>query len=100
VSSSPVTEGKGIDALGSARKLGDKVAKLRKLSLVSTDSVKVGPLLMYIVELAGDGGHEAIGFTVSKGRLWRITAKAAEKRWAANKDMYMTVITSFQNKIL
>lgn len=100
MSSSPVTSGKGIDALGSASELGAKVAKLRDLTLVSAEAVKVGELLMYIVELAGQGGHEAIGFTVSKGKLWRITTKASDKKWAANKEMYMNVITSFQNRIL
>lgn len=100
MSSSPVTSGKEIDALGTPQELGAKVAKLRDLKLESAEALKVGELLMYIVELSGQGGREAIGFTVSKGRLWRITAKASEKKWAINKDMYNTVITSFQAKIL
>lgn len=100
VSSSPVSSGKDIDALGTPQELGNKVAKLRDLTLVSAEALKVGDLLMYIIELSGQGGHEAIGFTVSKGKLWRVTTKASEKKWASNKDMYKTVITSFQNKIL
>jgi hypothetical protein len=100
VSSSPVTSGKGIDALGTAQELGEKVAKSRSLTLVSAEALKVGPLLMYIVEISGQGGHEAVGFTVAKGKLWRITAKSSEKRWAVNKEMFMTIITSFQSKIL
>mmetsp|Transcript_33904 Transcript_33904/g.84356 ORF Transcript_33904/g.84356 Transcript_33904/m.84356 type:complete len:226 (-) Transcript_33904:354-1031(-) len=100
VSSSPVSSGKGIDALGSPSELGEKVAKSRDLKFVSAEAVKVGPLLMYIVELVGQGGHEQIGFTVSKGKLWRITCKASEKKWDANKDVYAKVLVSFQNKIL
>mmetsp|Transcript_22228 Transcript_22228/g.65522 ORF Transcript_22228/g.65522 Transcript_22228/m.65522 type:complete len:244 (-) Transcript_22228:254-985(-) len=100
VSSSPVTAGKNIDALGSPQELGEKVAKLRSLSLDSAKAFKLGPNLCYLVELEGSGGHELILFTVSKGRLWRVTAKASNAKWEKNKEMYMTVLTSFQTKIL
>jgi len=100
VSSSPVAEGKEVDALGSPEDLGAKVAKLRNLSFVKAKALKIGSNLTYLVELEGQGGHEIIAFTVSKGKLWRITAKAAANRWAKNEEMFMNVVTSFQNKIL
>lgn len=100
MSSSPVSSGKGLDALGSAADLGAKVSKLRDLSLVSTGEMVVGGVPMYTVELAGQGGHELLGFAVSKGKLWRITCKTAESRWARNEEMYRTILTSFQPRIL
>lgn len=93
-------EGKAIDSLGSPEELGSKVAKLREMKLASAEDLSIGGIPTYILELEGGGGKELIGFSVAKGKLWRITAKASNARWAKNKEMYRTIITSFQPRIL
>jgi len=97
ISSTPVkSTTESIDALGSVKELGPKLAAKRDAKLISaTDRVTDG-ILFYTFDFAlPDNTHQLLMLCVAKGKLWSVDASAKEKRWSKREELYKNVLGSF-----
>ena len=83
VSTSPVATATSVDALGNLQEVGEKFAKSRNAELVAAKQRDADGSLFYELELKGEIYHEFLGLTINKGKLYRVSCVAKNKRWSA-----------------
>jgi len=98
VSTSPVSTATSISALGELDEVGAKFAKSRDAQLVSSKSRDADGSLAYTFELKGDAYHEYLLLTINRGKLYRLSTVASNKRWSKREEMYKNVVLSFVPK--
>merc|ERR1719213_925789 len=81
VSSSPVSSATSVTALGNLDEVGAKFAKSREAKLVSATERDVDGSLVYTLELEGPQYHEYLLLGINRGKLFRVTTVATNKRW-------------------
>ncbi|GJQ14794.1 hypothetical protein GpartN1_g6585.t1 [Galdieria partita] len=90
-----IGKNKTIKDLGSPMQLGEKLAKNRKLELVSATERENGGVVAYEIELKGDPIHQLVLLTASKSKLFNVTATCSQSRWANREKLLRTVVESF-----
>jgi len=99
VSSSPVSTATSISALGDVATVGAKIAASRSgAKLVSSSEREADGSLVYQLELQGDAFHEYVALSINRGKLYRLTATANNKRWPKRVELYKNVMLSFVPK--
>ncbi|GJD10085.1 PsbP-like protein 1, chloroplastic [Galdieria sulphuraria] len=86
---------KSIKDLGSPMQIGEKLAKNRKLQLVTATEKETGGIPAYEIELKGDPLHQLVLLTASKSKLFNVTATCSESRWSNREKLLRTVVESF-----
>jgi len=95
VSTTPVTTATSVTALGELEEVGKKFAKSRDAELVASKSRDVGDVKTYTFELKGPVYHELLLLSVNKGKLYRLSCIASNKRWGKRSELYKNVALSF-----
>jgi photosystem II oxygen-evolving enhancer protein 2 len=97
ISSSPVkSTTESIEALGSAKDLGPKLAEKRNAKLISATDRTTEGILFYTFDFAlPDQTHQLLLLCIAKGKLWSVDASAKEKRWSKREELYKNVLGSF-----
>mmetsp|Transcript_19014 Transcript_19014/g.49967 ORF Transcript_19014/g.49967 Transcript_19014/m.49967 type:complete len:213 (+) Transcript_19014:32-670(+) len=95
VSSSPVATATSISALGDLPTVGAKFAKSRNAELVKATERTADGNLVYTLELKGDVYHELLTLSINRGKLFRVTATATNKRWSKRSELYSNIMLSF-----
>jgi photosystem II oxygen-evolving enhancer protein 2 len=97
ISSSPVkSTTESIEALGSVKDLGPKLAAKRNAKLISAADRTTEGILFYTFDFAlPDQTHQLLLLCVSKGKLWSVDASSKEKRWSKREELYKNVLGSF-----
>lgn len=98
VSTSPVATATSINALGDLATVGAKFAKSRNAELIASSEKDADGSLLYILELKGAEYHELLGLTINRGKLYRLSAVATNKRWGKRGELYKNVLLSFVPK--
>jgi len=98
VSTSPVSSATSVSALGDLEAVGSKFAKSRGAELLSTSTRDADGSLCYTFELKGEQYHEYLLLTINRGKLYRLTTIASNKRWPKRAEMYKNVVLSFVPK--
>jgi len=95
VSSSPVSTATSISALGDLAAVGAKFAKSRNSELVKATERTADGSLVYTLELKGDTYRELLTLSINRGKLYRVSAVATNKRWSKRSDLYNNIMLSF-----
>ncbi|EME32636.1 photosystem II oxygen-evolving complex 23kDa protein [Galdieria sulphuraria] len=90
-----IGKNKSIKDLGSPMQIGEKLAKNRKLQLVTATEKETGGIPAYEIELKGDPLHQLVLLTASKSKLFNVTATCSESRWSNREKLLRTVVESF-----
>jgi hypothetical protein len=98
VSTSPVSSATSVSALGDLEAVGAKFAKSRGAELVSSSTRDADGSLCYTFELKGEQYHEYLLLTINRGKLYRLSTVAANKRWPKRAEMYKNIVLSFVPK--
>lgn len=98
MSSQPVQTATSVSALGELDEVGAKFAKSRNAELLSTASTTVDGVLVYTLELKGELYHELLLLTINRGKLFRVSTVASNKRWSKRGELYRNIINSFVPK--
>lgn len=84
-----------ISALGDLDAVGAKFAKSRNADLVKASQREVDGNLIYTVELKGEMYHELLTLSINRGKLYRLSAVATNKRWPKRSELYNNIMLSF-----
>jgi len=95
VSSSPVSTATSISALGDLDAVGAKFAKSRNSELVKASQRTADGSLVYTLELKGDTYHELLALSINRGKLYRVSTVATNKRWPKRSELYNNIVLSF-----
>jgi len=95
VSSQPVQTATSVSALGDLDAVGAKFAKSRNAQLISASQRDSEGTLIYTLDLQGDTYRELLLLTISKGRLFRLSTVATNKRWSKRGELYKNIVASF-----
>ena len=98
ISSSPVQTATSIDALGSLGEVANKFAKARDSKLLGADERMVDGSLVYLMEMQGEQYHEMLSLAINKGKLYRLSTVATNKRWPKRQEIYKNIMLSFSPK--
>merc|ERR1712087_84586 len=98
VSTSPVSSATSISALGDLKDVGEKFAKSRGAELLSSYERDADGSKAYTLELKGEQFHEFLLLTINRGKLYRLSATATNKRWPKRSELYKNIMTSFVPK--
>mmetsp|Transcript_21709 Transcript_21709/g.35822 ORF Transcript_21709/g.35822 Transcript_21709/m.35822 type:complete len:223 (-) Transcript_21709:317-985(-) len=98
VSTSPVSTATSISALGDLAAVGDKFAKSRGAELLSSYERDADGSKAYTLELKGEQYHELLLLTINRGKLYRLSATATNKRWPKRSELYKNIMNSFVPK--
>lgn len=98
ISSSPVQTATSIDALGSLGEVANKFAKARDSKLLGADERMVDGSLVYLMEMQGEQYHEMLSLAINKGKLYRLSTVATNKRWPKRQELYKNIMLSFSPK--
>ena len=98
VSTSPVSTATSVSALGDLVAVGDKFAKSRSAELVSSSERDADGSLAYTFDLKGETYRELLLLTVNRGKLYRLSCVATNKRWPKRAELYKNVALSFVPK--
>merc|ERR1719440_2318782 len=95
VSSSPVSTATSVSALGDLDAVGAKFAKSRNSELVRATERTADGSLVYTLELKGEVYHELLALSINRGKLFRVSAVASNKRWPKRSELYNNIMLSF-----
>ena len=98
ISSSPVQTATSIDALGTLGEVANKFAKARDSKLLGADERMVDGSLVYLMEMQGEQYHEMLSLAINKGKLYRLSTVATNKRWPKRQEIYKNIMLSFSPK--
>jgi hypothetical protein len=88
------------DDLGDLPTVGRQFAGIDNVKLLSNFSLKADDgSLVYVFDLEGEATHELLAVSVNQGRLFEVRAKASTKLWSKRKDMYKSVIKTFEPEV-
>jgi hypothetical protein len=98
VSTSPVSTATAVTALGDLEAVGAKFAQSRNAELLSSSTRDADGSPCYTFELKGEQYHEYLLLTINRGKLYRLTTIATNKRWPKRAEMYKNIVLSFVPK--
>lgn len=98
MSTQPVSTATSVTALGELDAVGAKFAKSRNAELISATQREADGSLVYTLDLKGDTYRELLALSINKGKLFRLSAVATNKRWAKRGELYTNIVNSFVPK--
>lgn len=98
MATSPVSTATSVSALGDLQAVGEKFAKSREAKLLSAKESDVEGSLVYTLELEGELYHELIALCINRGKLYKLTCVATNKRWSKRGELYKNLAASFVPK--
>lgn len=98
VSTSPVSTATSVTALGELNEVAAKFAKSRGAEVLSASTRDADGSLCYTFEFKGEKYHEYLLLTINRGKLYRLTTVASNKRWPKRAEMYKNIVLSFVPK--
>jgi len=84
-----------VSALGELDAVGAKFAKSRNSELVKATERDANGSLVYTFELKGEKYHELLALSINRGKLFRVSAVATNKRWPKRSELYNNIMLSF-----
>jgi len=98
VATQPVQTATSVSALGELDAVGAKFAKSRNAELVSATSREADGSLVYTLDLKGEMYRELLVLSINKGKLFRLSTVATNKRWNKRGELYKNIVASFVPK--
>lgn len=99
VLTSPVPKDKGLHDLGSAEKLGNKLASGRGGQLVNSTEKDIEGVPAYVFEIKRGASRQITLLSVNKQKLYSVNASCSEKRWSKREQLLRGVVDSFKPKL-
>lgn len=99
VLTSPVSKGKELSDIGSAKDVGSKLAKSRSGELVSADEKSIDGIPAYVFEIKRDKSRQITLLSVNKMKLYSVNASCSERRWSKREKLLRSVVDSFKPKL-
>jgi hypothetical protein len=96
----PKGVGPFIEDLGDPATVGTKYAGIDNAKLLSSVARKADDgSLVYVFDLEGEATNELLAVTINQGKLYEVRAKSSKKLWSKRKDMYKSVIKTFEPEV-
>eukprot|EP00871_Galdieria_phlegrea_P003580 jgi/Galph1/4222/GphlegSOOS_G2910.1 len=86
---------KSVKDLGSVQQVGEKLANIRKMNLVSAVEKEKDGIPFYEFELKAEPLHELVLLTIAKRKLFDVSASCSESRWFKRERLLRGVVDSF-----